>query len=281
MKLGWHSRTGLNRRLSAWKNWDDPCSAEFTWGIEFDKQLLTFPEAIMRKGSLIFFRSGPWNGLSFGPAESRPNPLYNFDFVYNNDEVYYTYNLKNKSMISRMVMNLTTNTRGGWVWNESAQSWRSYFSTPSDLCDNYGFCGANGYCNMSNNPICQCLEGFKPKSPEKWASMDWSEGCVLEHPLSCQTNKQEDRFVKFSALKLPDAKHSWANQSMNLNECKAKCLSNCSCMAYANSDIRGQDSGCAIWFDDLIDIKIYSSAGQDLNIRIQDPELGMGLILSQ
>ncbi|PON81461.1 S-receptor-like serine/threonine-protein kinase [Trema orientale] len=272
MKLGWDLRSGLNRRLSAWKNWDDPCTADFTWGIEFDLQHHTFPEAIMRKGSAQFFRSGPWNGLSFGPAESRPNQLYNFDFVYKDDEVYYTYNLKNKSELARMVLNSTTNTRSGWTWIEGEQIWRSYFSYPRDSCDNYRLCGANGNCNMSNGPVCQCLKGFKPKSPEKWESMDWSEGCVLEHAVNCQMDQQNDGFVKFSGLKLPDAKYSWGNQSMNLNECRAKCLSNCSCMAYTNSDIRGQDSGCAIWFGDLIDIRTFPTGGQDLYIRVQDPE---------
>ena len=47
MKLGWDLRTGLNRRLSAWKNWDDPCSADFTWVIEFDIQLHKLPEAVI------------------------------------------------------------------------------------------------------------------------------------------------------------------------------------------------------------------------------------------
>ena len=182
-------------------------------------------------------------------------------------------------MISRMVLNVTTNSRGGWTWNESEQIWSPYFSFPGDICDVYSFCGANGNCSLSNNLVCQCLKGFKPKSPEKWASMDWSQGCVREYPLNCQMDKQKDEFVKFSGLKLPDAKHSWANQSMNLNECRAKCLSNCSCMAYTHSDIRGQDSGCAIWFGDLIDVRLFPSGGQDLYIRVQDPELGMDPIL--
>ena len=46
MKLVSDLRTGLNWRLLVWKNWDDPCSSDFlTWGIEFDEQLHTIPEA--------------------------------------------------------------------------------------------------------------------------------------------------------------------------------------------------------------------------------------------
>ncbi|XP_022876530.1 G-type lectin S-receptor-like serine/threonine-protein kinase SD1-1 [Olea europaea var. sylvestris] len=45
---------------------------------------------------------------------------------------------------------------------------------------------------------------------------------------------------------------------MSLKECQAECLKNCSCMAYANSDIREGGSGCFMWFGDLIDIQEFS-----------------------
>ncbi|PON52998.1 PAN/Apple domain containing protein, partial [Parasponia andersonii] len=45
-------------------------------------------------------------------------------------------------------------------------------------------------------------------------------------------DKQKDDFLKFSGLELPDATNSWVNNNMNLKECRAQCLSNCSCMAY-------------------------------------------------
>ena len=32
---------------------------------------------------------------------------------------------------------------------------------------------------------------------------------------------------------------------MTLEDCKAKCLENCSCTAYANLDTNGKGSGCA------------------------------------
>ena len=54
-----------------------------------------------------------------------------------------------------------------------------------------------------------------------------------------------------------------------------KCLNNCSCMAYTNSYIRGQGSGCVMWFGDLIDIKQFENDGQDLYIRMDSSELGI------
>ncbi|KAL5547471.1 hypothetical protein UlMin_002702 [Ulmus minor] len=273
MKLGWDFRIGLSRRFSAWKNIDDPCPGDFTWGIELDQKLHTFPESVIRKGAAKFYRAATWNSHSFGTQDLKPNPQYDYQFVYNDDEVYYTYNLKNKSLISRIVINQTTSLRHRMIWIEAEKTWRTYSSVPRDYCDNYGLCGPYGNCMIMESSVCQCLKGFKPKSPSKWNIRDWSEGCVRNNPLSCQ-EKEKDGFIKFSGLKLPDAASSWVNKGMNLNECRAKCLRNCSCMAYANMNVRGQGSGCTIWFGDLKDIRQFpSNNGQDVFIRMPASEL--------
>ncbi|PRQ19963.1 putative protein kinase RLK-Pelle-DLSV family [Rosa chinensis] len=271
MKMGWDFRTGLQRGLSAWKNSEDPCPGEFTYGIEMEPH--AYPEAYFRKGGLKFYRSGPWNGLRFsGAAALRSNPIYSFDFVHNDDEVYYMYKLQNKSVISIVVLNGTTSTRHRLTWIEAEQTWRAYAIVPRDFCDQYGLCGANAECIVSNSPVCQCLQGFTPKSPEKWNLTDWSLGCTRKKPLSCQES-DKDGFVKFTDLKLPDTTHSWVNKSTNIKECRAKCLNNCSCMAYTSSDIKAGGSGCAIWFGDLLDIRKIPDAGQDLYIRMSASEI--------
>ncbi|XP_024027466.1 G-type lectin S-receptor-like serine/threonine-protein kinase At4g27290 isoform X1 [Morus notabilis] len=273
MKIGQDLRTGFERRLSAWKSWDNPCPGDFTYGIELNAKIHSFPEPMIRRGKVKFYRTGPWIGLRFsGSPDLRPNPVFDYEFVSNDEEVYYTYHLKNKSVISRIVMNQTTLSRQRLTWMEAEQSWKTYNSVPRDYCDNYGLCGANGKCIINENPVCQCLDGFTPKYQEKWSLMDWSGGCVRNVPLSCE-DKASDGFVKYSSLKLPDAEHSWVNASMNLKECRAICLSNCTCMAYSNSDIRGDGSGCAMWFSDLLDIRQFSSSGQDLYIRMPASEL--------
>ncbi|GMN64974.1 hypothetical protein TIFTF001_034049 [Ficus carica] len=276
MKLGWDLRTGLKRRVSAWRSWDDPCNGDFTAGVEFDPVHHTFPDVYIRKGTSKFLRTGPWNGLHFsGIPEQKPNPLYRYDFVYNDDEVYYTYNLKNKSVITILVMNQTVSNRERLIWIEEERTWKIYGSSPKDICDRYGTCGANANCMINDNPICKCLRGFKPKSQEQWSSMDWSEGCVRNDPLNC-SEKHRDGFIKFSGLKLPDTIRSWVNKSMNLKECRAKCLSDCSCTAYTNSDIRGKGSGCLIWYGDLMDLRQFPNGQQDLFIRMPHSELEKG-----
>ncbi|MED6167059.1 hypothetical protein PIB30_115444, partial [Stylosanthes scabra] len=69
--------------------------------------------------------------------------------------------------------------------------------------------------------------------------MDWSQGCVWSGNWSCRENGK-DGFVKFSNMKVPDTTRSWLNESMTLEECRDKCFENCSCTAFANSDIRGE-----------------------------------------
>ncbi|KAK7324624.1 hypothetical protein VNO77_28340 [Canavalia gladiata] len=263
MKLGWDLKTGLEWRVSAWKNWDDPSPGDFTWGISLEG----FPQVMMWKGSKEYYRGGPWNGLGFsGAPELKTNPVFEFEFVSNKEEVYYTYNLRNRSMISRIVMNQTISTRQRYIWIEEAQTWRLYASVPRDNCDFYNLCGSYGNCIIGDSPVCQCLTGFKPRSPRNWDMMDWTQGCIHTEQWNCE-NKSKHGFVKFSGLKSPDTSHSWVNESMNLNECRDKCLENCSCKAYANSDVREGGSGCLMWFGDLRDIREFSGGGRDLYIR--------------
>ncbi|KAL4652335.1 hypothetical protein ACB092_01G225900 [Castanea dentata] len=270
MKLGWDLKSGLVRTLSAWKNWDDPSPGDFTWRMELHEN----PEAVMWKGSEEYYRSGPWNGLRFsGAPDLRPNPVFKFNFVSNENEAYYEYLTSDKFVMSRMVMNQTNYSRQRFIWIEADSTWSLYASVPRDNCDSYNLCGPFGNCIIGDSPICQCLKGFQPKSQQTWNPMNWSQGCVRRTQLSCQ-GKDKDGFLKFGGLKLPDATNSWVSKNMSIEECRIKCLNNCSCMAYTNSDIRGGGSGCAIWYGNLIDIRQLSAGGQDLYVRMPASELG-------
>ncbi|GLT56079.1 hypothetical protein SLA2020_291520 [Shorea laevis] len=260
MKFGCNLRTGLNRKLSAWKTPDDPCPGDLTYGIERNN----FPDSIIWKGSKKYFRLGPWNGIGWsGALHAKSNPWFTFNFTSNEEEVYSTYNTTSKSVTTRLVLNQTSSRGERYIWNEEAQTWTLFSQVPWDICDNYGTCGAYGTCVSTALPPCQCLKGFRFKSQEG-SSVDWIQGCVRNNPLDCQKG---DGFKKFGGLKLPDTAHSWVNKSMDLNECRAKCLVNCSCMAYSSLDIK-EASGCAIWFGDLIDLRQVQSTGQDLYIRM-------------
>ncbi|KAF4379759.1 hypothetical protein F8388_023776 [Cannabis sativa] len=266
MKLGWDLRRGLNRRLSSWKSSDDPCHGNFTYGIEFDEELHTYPQLIARNGTAIFYRQGMWDSIS-----SSQNSGY--EFVYNDDEVFYIQN--NKSMISRIVMK-----DDGSIEH---QDWRENLYSliwPGDQCDSYGFCGANSQCNVTDITqdygICYCLKGFKQKNQEQW-----SEGCErLYSPASCHDEEKEE-FREYLGMRVPDTKNSLVSKSNNASECESKCLTNCSCMAYSftytESNVFVADTVCVLWFGDLFDIRQLPSGGgggQTTHIRIPNSKIG-------
>ncbi|RDY03388.1 Receptor-like serine/threonine-protein kinase SD1-8, partial [Mucuna pruriens] len=267
-KVGWDLKRNLSIRLIAWKSSDDPTPGDLSWGIT----LHPYPEICMMKGTTKYLRLGPWNGLHIsGRSVPRPNSVYHFQFVSNKEEIYYTWTLKNTSLLSKVVLNQTTQQRLRYVWSEADKSWMIYSTLPEDYCDHYGICGANSYCSTSAYPMCQCLKGFQPKSPEEWNSMVWTQGCTLKHNLTCNN----DGFAFVDGLKVPDTQNTTVVETIDLEQCRTKCLNNCSCMAYTNSNISGSGSGCVMWFRDLIDIKRFPvpGNGQPLYIRLHPLEL--------
>ncbi|GAV90577.1 LOW QUALITY PROTEIN: S_locus_glycop domain-containing protein/B_lectin domain-containing protein/Pkinase_Tyr domain-containing protein/PAN_2 domain-containing protein/DUF3403 domain-containing protein [Cephalotus follicularis] len=266
MKLGRNLVTGFNWFLSSWKSTDDPARGDYTFQIEPQG----YPQLVLSKGSVIQFRAGSWNGIRWTGAGSMiPNPIYRYEFWSNEKEVSYKYELLNSSVFSRMVLN-ESGVAERSTWIDSSQTWARYFVVVGDQCDNYDLCGAHSCCDIDNSPVCDCLEGFAPKSPRDWSFLDWTDGCVRNIPLDCEKG---DGFLKNTGIKLPDTSNSWVDTSMGLEGCKELCLKNCSCMAYANSDIRGAGSGCLMWFGDLIDIRRFAEGGQDLYIRVAASEL--------
>lgn len=267
MKLGWNFNTHLEVYMSSWKSNDDPARGDFTYHCDPSG----YPQNILKKDGVEVYRTGPWNGLGFsGTPNLRKNAIFKYELVLNKDEVYYGYELLNSSVISRFMLS-STGVAQRWTWIDRTQGWVIYLTAPTDNCDTYKLCGAYGSCEISNSPICGCLDRFIQRDSESWySSADWSKGCVRRKALNCSKG---DRFIKYSGIKLPDTRQAWFNQSMSLKECKMVCLLNCSCMAYASLDISRGGSGCLIWYEELTDIKALSE-GQDIYIRMASSELG-------
>ncbi|XP_030517938.2 G-type lectin S-receptor-like serine/threonine-protein kinase At4g27290 [Rhodamnia argentea] len=271
LKIGWDANSSLERHLTSWKSPDDPSPGDFTWGMERSN----YPELVAWKGSSKYFRSGPWNGLRFsGAPQSGSNPVFSYEFINNGTEAYHTFAVENKSELVRIVVNQTSYLWELSTWNEDSQSWMLFLSVPKDYCDNYGLCGAYSKCLTDKLPYCQCLKGFSPRYPDKWNSNDWSQGCARDKLLGCNDG---DGFIKHTQMKLPATTNTWLDGSLSLKDCRTRCLKNCSCTAYSNSDIRGKGSGCVLWFGDLIDMRQYPSGGQDIYIRMSASEIGKSM----
>ncbi|KAD3066922.1 hypothetical protein R6Q59_018902 [Mikania micrantha] len=266
VKLGWDLGTGNEKHLTSWKSEDDPAIGEYTCSID----IRGYPQIMIKKGLEIISRGGPWNGLRYtGSPNMAPNWFYNFTFVLNQREIYYEYNLINTLVYTRLVLQPTGRIER-FFWTGSKQEWNLYFSPQTDLCDQYAVCGPFGSCNIGKSPVCECLKGFEPTSPDQWRDADWSQGCRHTTPLDCNP---AEGFHKYLNLKLPDTRESWYDQTMSLTECEKMCKTNCSCTAYTHSNISEPASGCLLWFGNLTDLRTFTEHGDTLYIRLSASEL--------
>ncbi|KAI3675467.1 hypothetical protein L1987_85057 [Smallanthus sonchifolius] len=210
-KLGWNLDTGKERHLTAWKSEDDPAFSEFSYLID----ARGYPQPMITKGQEIQYRAGPWNGLRFsGAFNLKQNRIYNFTFVVDQREIYYQFKLVNTSVITMLVLQPSGHLER-LLWLDNKKEWNLYLSRSIDLCDQYSVCWPFGICNIEKSPICDCLKGFEPTSPDHWRITDWSQGCRHTITLDC---KPGEGFNEYSNLKLPDTRESWFNQTMTLAE---------------------------------------------------------------
>ncbi|KAH6809238.1 hypothetical protein C2S51_027021 [Perilla frutescens var. frutescens] len=257
MKIGWNFVTGSETYLSSWKSHDDPARGEFTSRLD----PTGYPQLLLKRGADVVHR--------IGPRSSREDTMSMFAVVMDGNEVYYeVYNV-----YLPFFVRFTIDERGEarfWRWDDGASAWMLHLKLGADRCDEYGMCGVNGVCDVGKLPFCRCLDGFVPKDPEGWSRSDWSRGCIRRTYISCHGG----RFLRYTGMKLPDAKSSWNNASMRLEECRAVCLQNCSCSAYAQLDVE-RGMGCLLWYGDLVDIRTLALGGQDVYIRMASSELGI------
>ncbi|KAL5804357.1 hypothetical protein ACOSQ3_031157 [Xanthoceras sorbifolium] len=265
MKLGWDLKTGLQRYLTSWRSADDPSPGDFTFRLDIH----VLPQMTMYRGSGKMTRTGPWNGVFFGGIPKNPNLLFEPVLVHNEDELYYSYDFFNNPVIMLLKLNQSGNMQC-LIWMEKTSVWDIIYTAPRDACGIYGNCGANSVCSIDKTPICECLKGFVPQLQY---NQTLPKTCVRSVPLNCERG---DGFLQVGSIKLPDLLEVSLIEGISLKECEAKCLKNCSCRAYANSDIREGGRGCLMWFGDLIDIRkhIVDSRGQEVYIRVPASELG-------
>lgn len=179
----------------------------------------------------------------------------------NDKEVYVLQEHFDKSVITISVVN-QSGYQQRWTWVGGAQNWVMLANLPADSCDQYKLCGAYGTCN-TDTPFCRCLKRFVPKDQDRL------NGCIRRNNLSCQG----DVFLKYSGLKLPDSRNSRYIEILALEDCKAECLKDCSCMAYTQLN-RSNGTGCLLWFGDLIDMKDLPHNEDDIYIRMSSSEAG-------
>ncbi|KAJ0245585.1 PAN/Apple domain-containing protein [Hirschfeldia incana] len=261
MKLGWDHKTGRDRFLRSWKTQDDPSSGDFFIKLKTKG----FPEFYVCNKESIMYRSGPWNGIRFSSSpETKPLDYIVYNFTATNEEVTYSYRITEANIYERVRLN-SAGLLERLTWIETAQSWKQLWYSPKDLCDNYKECGSYGYCDSNTSPICNCIKGFGPGNEQAWTLRDDSAGCIRKTRLSCDGR---DGFVRLKKMKLPDTTETTVDRGIGLKECEERCLKDCNCTAFANTDIRNGGSGCVIWTGEIFDIKNFAKGGQDLFVRL-------------
>ncbi|KAG0527659.1 hypothetical protein BDA96_06G252100 [Sorghum bicolor] len=281
MKLGKNKWTGAEWYLTSWRSADDPSPGAYRRALDTSG----LPELVVWQGNVRTYRTGPWNGRWFSgiPEVSAYKNLIWYQVTTSPAEISYGYTSNPGAALTRVVL-----TDAGMakrlVWDAGARKWQTFFQGPRDVCDAYGKCGAFGLCDAgaASTSFCGCLTGFSPASPPAWSLRDTSGGCKRDVKLDCANNGSgtstttttTDGFLLVHGVKLPDTRNATVDMSITVEDCMARCLANCSCLAYAAADIRGGDvrSGCVMWTDDIIDLR-YVDKGQDLYLRLAQSEL--------
>ena len=263
---------GVEKYLRSWRNADDPSPGDYILRIE-NKGL---PDFVILRGATKRYRLGKWNGLFFGGGPRFPNAMYNVLVVFRQERMVSAKELYDSTVVVRVTLD-PSGTMTRHTLNAQRNKWNRAFTFPQDTCDEYGICGPNGICkSRTDSPVrCQCFKGFSPKFRSYWDLQDWSGGCTRIEPLNCHGG---DGFLEVGGVKYPEMLSFWLNMTMSLSECKADCLKNCSCTAYANPFITNGGSGCLMWFGELIDTKELSAADSKQNIYIRVPVSELGII---
>ncbi|KAJ6918076.1 G-type lectin S-receptor-like serine/threonine-protein kinase B120 [Populus alba x Populus x berolinensis] len=265
-KLGINKHTGQVQRLISWKNSEDPAPGMFSFGIDPNGSSQLFIEW---NRSHRYWSSGVWDGKIFTLLPTmRLNYIFNYSYVSNENESYFTFSVYNTSILSRSVIDVPGQMQQFARLGDP--SWFRFWSLPAQA-EVYGLCGAFGVMNEnSSSHYCECLVGFKPL-----VQNDWSSGCIRKFPLQCQNKKsigKQDGFLKMSILTLPA--NSKTYQKVSAERCRLYCMEICSCMAYADNN----NSGCLLWEGDLVNLKQSAIAagrviGAEIYIRLAASEL--------
>ncbi|XP_050371725.1 uncharacterized protein LOC126789568 [Argentina anserina] len=277
MLLGYDRSSGTQNFLSSWRSENDPSPGISLFGLSAELSAQLF---IRINGSTPHWRSGPWDKSKFIGIPTKNSQYQNPASLVDNETQgtrYYSFSFDSFPGFIGYV-DISSEGIARTFVSESGKNWYLGWDSLLNPCDVYGACGPFGVCKASESPLCKCLKGFRPKSNEEWRKGNWTQGCVRRTNLSCETppnvsvsTKGKDGFFKMERLKVPDFHEYVSSVSVDMFEdCKIKCLNNCSCLAFSYVN----NIGCLVWYKDLIDIQQFPSLGEDLYVRLAESELG-------
>ncbi|KAL2524559.1 G-type lectin S-receptor-like serine/threonine-protein kinase [Abeliophyllum distichum] len=264
-KIAYDKRTKTKQLLISWKNSEDP--APGLSSLELDPNGSQY--IIRWNRTEQYWTSGAWDGHIFSLVpEMRLNYIYNFSYVDNVNETYFTYSIYDPSIISRFVMDVSGQIKQ-LSWSENLKEWTLFWSQPKQQCEVYAYCGAYSTCNQNSMPFCYCLPGFMQKSENDWNLKDYSGGCVREIDLlqcgnGSTSTGRKDKFLLNPQVRLPE--NSQSVMVGSAAKCESVCLNNCSCTAYAYDG-----NACLVWNGEIMNLQQLSEndgSGRNIYVRL-------------
>nr|AWW15222.1 Lal2 S-domain receptor kinase [Leavenworthia alabamica] len=248
MKLGWDRKKNLTKILTSWASLTNPSSGRFVFKIENWK---------VSHGLIT----------DTGQVEYRTGASYSNIVNITETEEEITHSLNITTNVSSISLLQITSAGSLHLIGFTGGELHTLFAYPRNICDFYNTCGANSNCNTSMN--CECIAGFQWGGQYARGLTKTRQNCVRKSQLSCH----EKEFKKIRNMKLPDTEYTIVDTKVGLEECEKKCLMNCNCTAFANTDMRNGGTGCVMWTGDLIDVRSYISKGQDLYVKLSADDL--------
>nr|GMD08449.1 G-type lectin S-receptor-like serine/threonine-protein kinase At4g27290 [Ipomoea batatas] len=268
MRLTVNKKTGKRNVMRSWSSSDDPRPGKFSWGVDPKGS----PQFFIWKEDKPYYRTTLYQaGFTYSAYFPSGGYAY-YSYATQNDEVYLSYGYTNTSIQARFVL-----TPEGHILfllrQKTSDDWGKLWEAPVADCELYARCGSFGSCERyDSNPVCSCLNGFKPKSQRDWDKGKYDAGCERIIALGCG---EADTFMRLTMMKWPD--HSSSLGNMTFQECEMECSKTCSCTAFAYANITSNSAvNCINWFGDLVDLAHnYSPGGfsQDLYVRVHSSEL--------
>lgn len=204
MRLGVNLRSRQNLTLSSWLSGQVPSPGAFRLGVD---QGGTNQLVVWRRED-VYWTSGEWRngGFQNAPELTRRADLFEFSFVSNEDEKYFSYSVKSGSTHSRWELN---------SWGQILQ----FELTKDDT-------------SWENATIAsQCK-----------LNVEYPEAvCIEQKPSKCR-NRTEIFVPVRGYLKETNSIYPDYNTGLSLSDCHATCWNNCSCVAYES--VHSNGTGC-------------------------------------
>ncbi|KAI3714098.1 hypothetical protein L1987_72688 [Smallanthus sonchifolius] len=271
-KLGYNKLTNTTQVITSWRNREDPAAGFFSLEIVENKKQYV----LKWNRSVEYWASGPWNGQFFSLIPDMRVPyIFNFSYIDNANESYFTYSFYNPSVISRLIIDVSGQVQQ-LTLDEISEQWYLFWSQPRQICDVYAKCGAFSTCNQQISPFCNCLIGFEPTSQSDWNLSEFSGGCVRKTELKCSVKEEKPEFIlSYVPVKFLPAFHENGTPSLDESACRKSCLDDCSCEVYSFIF-----KTCRLWNSDNLNSVSLEFVSNDstvekfeLNIKVASKDL--------